>query len=71
MAPRFREFADEAAGILSGRHMEVDVADALELRADADQLSQMMLNLVANARAATTATGTVAIGAANDRERIF
>lgn len=59
-----REFCEEARGILSERRMEVEMPFALEVRADVDQLSQVMLNLVTNARNATKAGGTVTIGAA-------
>jgi signal transduction histidine kinase len=59
-----REFCEEARGLLAERRMRVEVPAALEVRADADQLAQVMLNLVANARNATRSGGTVTIGAA-------
>jgi signal transduction histidine kinase len=55
---------DEARGLLEGRTMELQLPDELHIRADADQLSQVMLNLVTNARDATKAGDTIAIGAA-------
>jgi PAS domain S-box-containing protein len=60
-----REFGDEARGILGERRMEMELPAALEIRADVDQLSQVLLNLVTNARNATTADGVVTIGAAS------
>ncbi|HEX6640961.1 MAG TPA: PAS domain S-box protein, partial [Thermoanaerobaculia bacterium] len=60
-----REFADEARGILAERRMELELSGVLEIRADVDQLSQVLLNLVTNARNATTADGVVTIGAAS------
>lgn len=59
-----RRFRDDAGGILWERRMMVELPVALEVHADADQLSQVLLNLAANARNATRAGGTVTIGAA-------
>jgi PAS domain S-box-containing protein len=59
-----REFADEARGVLTERRLEIEIADGLEVRADADQLSQVMLNLVTNARDATRRGGLVTVGGA-------
>jgi PAS domain S-box-containing protein len=64
LAGLLRGFGDEARGILSERRMELELPEALEIRADADQLSQVLLNLVANARNATPAWGEVTMGAA-------
>ena len=64
LAVWLREFGDEARGILAERRLEMEVPAALEIRADVDQLSQVVLNLVMNARHATTAEGVVTIGAA-------
>ncbi|HEX7153618.1 MAG TPA: PAS domain S-box protein [Thermoanaerobaculia bacterium] len=59
-----RDFTEEAAGVLGDRRLEVDVPPALRVRADADQLTQVLLNLVTNARDATEPGGVVTIGAA-------
>jgi len=64
LAVVLREFRDAAHGILTERRMEIEMPAALEIRADADQLTQVLLNLVANARNATRTGGTVTIGAA-------
>ena len=64
VAAWFREFSEEASGILAGRALEVEVADRVDVKADADQLSQVMLNLVTNARSATLPSGKITIGAA-------
>ena len=59
-----RELCEEARGILAERRVEIEMPAELEVRADADQLSQMMLNLITNARNATQVGGKVTIGAA-------
>lgn len=64
-------FCDEARGILDGRAIEISVPETLHVRADADQLSQVMLNLVANARDATPRGDTITIGAARASEIPF
>jgi PAS domain S-box-containing protein len=58
------DFCEEVHGILTGRRVEIEMPAALYVRADADQLRQVMLNLVTNARNATQTGGTVTIGAA-------
>jgi PAS domain S-box-containing protein len=61
----FDDFAEEAASMLVDRELKVEMPEELSVRADADQISQVMLNLVANARAATsTRGGTITVGAA-------
>ena len=64
LAAFLEELSDEARGILTGRELEVELPEGLEICADADQLAQVMLNLVTNARDATSEHGLVAIGAA-------
>lgn len=59
-----REFSDEAAGILADRRMEIELPETLVVRADVDQVMQVLLNLVTNARNATGADDVVTIGAA-------
>jgi signal transduction histidine kinase len=64
LAALLRDFTDEARGILTDRRLEMELPTALEIRADLDQLSQVLVNLVTNARNATAADGVIAIGAA-------
>jgi PAS domain S-box-containing protein len=64
LAAMLRELGDEVRGVLADRQVEIDVAPMLETRADADQLAQVLLNLVTNARDATKRGGLVTIGAA-------
>jgi PAS domain S-box-containing protein len=64
LAALLREFSDEARGILTERRLELEVPATLTVRADSDQLSQVLLNLVMNARNATDPGGTVTLGAA-------
>jgi PAS domain S-box-containing protein len=64
LAAATREFCEQARGLLADRRLEIDMPADVEVRADADQLSQVMLNLVTNARNATEAGGKVTIGAA-------
>lgn len=64
VAAMIREFGDEARGVLLERTLEIEVPPLLETRADADQLAQVLLNLVSNARDATKIGGLVTIGAA-------
>ncbi|HKO54504.1 MAG TPA: PAS domain S-box protein [Thermoanaerobaculia bacterium] len=64
LAALLRELSEEARGILAGRRLELELPAALIVRADGDQLSQVLLNLVTNARNATAADGVVTIGAA-------
>jgi signal transduction histidine kinase len=57
-------FSEEARLGLGDRTLEVGPAESLRVRADAEQLSQVMLNLVTNARDASAAGATITIGAA-------
>jgi len=60
-----RDLRDETRGLIGERRMEVELAPELpHICADADLLSQVLLNLVTNARNATDAEGTITIGAA-------
>ncbi|MFL6246490.1 MAG: PAS domain S-box protein [Thermoanaerobaculia bacterium] len=63
--------AHEARGLLDGRMLDVELPDELHLHADADQLSQVMLNLITNARDATLPGDTIVIGAARASEIPF
>jgi signal transduction histidine kinase len=55
---------EEARGLAGSRTLETELPETLQIRADADQLAQVLLNLVQNARDATPSTGTVTLGAA-------
>lgn len=59
-----RCFSEEARLALGDRSLDVGPAVSLIVRADAEQLSQVMLNLVMNARDASAAGTTISIGAA-------
>lgn len=62
---------EEARGLVGSRKLETEIAEALRIRADADQLAQVLLNLVKNARDATPPNGTVTIGAARAEDVPF
>jgi len=63
-AALIHEFGDEAHAILLERRVEIEAAETPRVEADADQLSQVLLNLVTNARDATQPGQQVTIGAA-------
>jgi PAS domain S-box-containing protein len=71
LAALLRDFGDEARGILGDRRMEMELPEALVVRADVDQISQVMLNLVTNARDATKPDDVVTIGAARASSMAF
>ncbi|HEX3578113.1 MAG TPA: PAS domain S-box protein [Thermoanaerobaculia bacterium] len=58
-----RDFSEEARLALRDRSLEVGPADSLTIRADSGQLSQVMLNLIVNARDASPAGAAITIGA--------
>jgi PAS domain S-box-containing protein len=58
-----RHFSEEARLTLRDRHLEVRTAESLVVQADAEQLSQVMINLLTNARDASAAGTTITIGA--------
>lgn len=66
-----RNFSEEARLALRGRNLEVGPAESLEVRADPGQLSQVMLNLITNARDATPAGATVSISVMRGDELPF
>ncbi|MEA2344075.1 MAG: hypothetical protein QOF63_2244 [Thermoanaerobaculia bacterium] len=57
-----RTFSEEARVTLHDHRVEAGPAESLMVRADAEQLSQVMLNLVSNARDASPAGTTITIG---------
>ena len=59
-----RDVAEEARGLVSDRTLLLELPRPLRIAADADQLSQVIFNLVTNARDATTAEGIITLGAA-------
>ncbi|HEX9986127.1 MAG TPA: ATP-binding protein [Thermoanaerobaculia bacterium] len=71
LAAAIADLADEARGLLAERRLEVELPTALTARVDPDQLVQVLLNLVTNARDATETGGTVTIGAAPAAELPF
>ena len=58
-----RHFLEEARPALGGWELEVLPAESIMIRADAEQLSQVMLNLVTNARDASANGTTITVGA--------
>jgi PAS domain S-box-containing protein len=59
-----RHFSEEARLSLREWNLEVGTAESLIVKADSEQLSQVMINLITNARDASAAGATIAIGAA-------
>jgi len=59
-----RHFTEEARQTFGDRNIEVESAQSLIVKADSEQLSQVMLNLVTNARDACAAGTTISIGVA-------
>jgi PAS domain S-box-containing protein len=58
-----RTFSEEAHLALREHTLDIGPAESMMVRADASQLSQVMLNLVANARDASPPGSTITIGA--------
>jgi two-component system cell cycle sensor histidine kinase/response regulator CckA len=58
-----RTFGEEARVTLREHKVEVGLAESLIVRADVEQLSQVMLNLVGNARDASPAGSAISVGA--------
>jgi signal transduction histidine kinase len=59
-----RHFSEEARLSLRDRKLDVWTEEALFVEADSEQLSQVMINLLTNARDATVEGAMIAIGAA-------
>lgn len=66
-----RTFSEEARLSLREHTLDTGPAESLMVRADAAQLSQVMLNLVSNARDASPAGSTITIGALRAEEVSF
>jgi two-component system, cell cycle sensor histidine kinase and response regulator CckA len=66
-----RTFSEEARLALREHTLDTGPAESLMVRADAAQLSQVMLNLVANARDASPPGSTITIGALRANEVPF
>jgi len=58
-----RTFSEEARALLRDHRVEVGPAESLVVKADAEQLSQVMLNLAGNARDASPEGSAIALGA--------
>jgi PAS domain S-box-containing protein len=58
-----RTFNEEARVTLHDHRVEAGPAESLMVRADAEQLSQVMLNLIGNARDASPAGSVISLGA--------
>lgn len=58
-----RTFSEEARVTLREHRVEAEPAESLMVRADAEQLSQVMLNLIGNARDASPAGSVISLGA--------
>ena len=58
-----RDFNEEARQVLRDRTLDAGPAESLMVRADPEQLAQVMLNLLSNARDASPAGATVTISA--------
>jgi PAS domain S-box-containing protein len=59
-----RDFSEEAHLVLRDRKLEVKTQQSLMIQADTEQLSQVMINLVRNARDASGAGSVITVGAA-------
>lgn len=60
-----RLFSEEARQVLHDQQLEVDAAGSIAVQADPEQLSQVMLNLITNARDAGAPGAIITIGAAS------
>jgi PAS domain S-box-containing protein len=59
-----RHFSEEARLVLRDQKLEVGPAESIVIQADSEQLSQVMLNLITNARDASAPGAVITIGAA-------
>jgi signal transduction histidine kinase len=59
-----RDFSEEAHLVLRDRKLDVKTQQSLMIQADTEQLSQVMINLVRNARDASGAGSVITVGAA-------
>ncbi len=60
-----RHVSEEARHVLRDQTLEVEAAESIAVLADSEQLSQVMLNLITNARDAGDAGAIITIGAAS------
>jgi PAS domain S-box-containing protein len=59
-----RHVSEEARQVLHDQKLEVEAPESIAVQADPEQLSQVMLNLITNARDASAPGATITIGAA-------
>jgi len=60
-----RHFSEETRLVLHDQQLEVETVESIAVQADSEQLSQVMLNLITNARDASAPGAIITIGAAS------